>query len=90
MSLFLPIKQQITSILFEKKYYVEVLKGGLIYVPAHLTKDKALLHHISIVLQKQISKLPTLYWSPKLHESRYKPRFISNSVTVLLPSNLSI
>ena len=50
MSLSLQTKQQITSSLSEKRYYVDVLKGELnstsTYVPAQLTKDKHLLHHI--------------------------------------------
>ena len=42
------------------------------------------------------SKLPTLYWLPKLHKRSYKSRFIANSsacttteLSILLPSCLT-
>ena len=32
-----------------------------------------------IVVDEDHSKLPTLYWLPKLHKRPYKSRFIANS-----------
>ena len=74
-------------IIIWKKYYVDVLKEDLnstsTYVPAQLTKDKLLLHHIDthIKINVKIDKceLPTFYWLPKLHKNPFKLRFISNS-----------
>ena len=87
MSLLLLTKQQITSSLFEKKYYVDVLKGELnytsTYVPAKLTKDKLLLHHMDTLTKINVKidkcELPTFYWLPKLHKNPFKSRFISTS-----------
>ena len=83
----LPTKQQTTSSLSEKRYYVEVLKEELnytsTYVPAQLTKDKLLLRHIDTLTNSNIYidklDLPTFYWLPKLHKNPYKSHFISNS-----------
>ena len=66
---------------------MDVLKGELnstsTYVPAHLTKDNLLLHHIDPLTKIDVKmdkcELPTLYWLPKLHKKPYKSRFISNS-----------
>ena len=74
-------------IIIWKRYYVEVLKEGLnstsTYVPAQLTKDKLLLHHIDSLTKSNIKidklDLPTFYCLPKLHKNPYKSRFISNS-----------
>ena len=56
--LLLLTKQQITSSLSEKRYYVDVLRGGLnstsAYVPAQLTKDKLHLHHIDTLTKKNV------------------------------------
>ena len=79
--------QQITSSLFEKKYYVEILKSELnstrAYAPAELTKDKHLLQHTDSLTKSNIkidkTDLPIFYWLPKLHKTPYKSRFISNS-----------
>ena len=68
MSLFLLTKQQITSSLSEKDY-VDVLKGELnstsTYVPAQLTKDKLLLHHIDTLTKINVKidkcEQPTFY-----------------------------
>ena len=70
-----------------KRHYVEVLKGELnstsTYVPAQLTKDQLLVHHINIFTKINVEndkcKLPTLYWLPTLHKRPYKSRLISNS-----------
>ena len=62
---------------------MDVLKGELnstsTHVPAQLTKDKILLHHMHIdTLTKinvkiDICEPPTFYWLPKLHKIPYKP-----------------
>ena len=70
-----------------KKYYVDVLKEELnstsTYVPAQLTKDNLLLHHIDTLTKINVKidkcELPTFYWLPKLHKNHFKSRFISNS-----------
>ena len=70
-----------------KRHYVEVLKGELnstsTYVPAQLTKDQLLVHHINTLTKIDVKidkcELPTFYWLPKLHKRPYKSRFISNS-----------
>ena len=74
-------------IIIWKKYYVDVLKEELnstsTYVPAQLTKDKLLLHHIDTLTKINVKidkcELPTFYWLPKLHKNPFKSRFISNS-----------
>ena len=33
----------------------------------------------SVFVDEDHSKLPSLYWLPKLHKKRYKSRFIANS-----------
>ena len=66
---------------------MDVLKGELnstsTYVPAQLTKDKLLLHHIDTLTKKNVKidkcDLPTFYWLPKLHKNPFKSCFISNS-----------
>ena len=66
---------------------MDVLKGELnstsTYVPAQLTKDKLLLHHINNLAKINVKiekcELRTFYWLPKLHKNPYKSRFISNS-----------
>ena len=66
---------------------MEVLKGELnstsTYVPAQLTKDQLLVHHINILTKINVKidkcELPIFYWLPKLHKRPYKSRFISNS-----------
>ena len=53
------------------------------YVPAQLTKDQLLVHHINTLTNIDVKiekcELPTFYWLPKLHKRPYKSRFISNS-----------
>ena len=70
------------------------LKGDLnssTYVPAQLTKDQLLVHHINTLTKISVKiikcELPTFYWLPKLHKRPYKSRF---QVTALLPFFLSI
>ena len=66
---------------------VEVLEGELdstsTYVPARLTKDQLLVHHINTLTKINVKidkcELPTFYWLPKLHKRPYKLSFISNS-----------
>ena len=89
MSLLLLTKRQITSSLSEKRYYVEVLKGELnststyVLVPAQLTKDNLLLHHIDTITNINVKidkcELPRFYWLPKLHKNPFISRFTSNS-----------
>ena len=70
-----------------KRHYVGVLKGELnsmsTYLPARLTKDHLLMHHINTLTKINVKidkcELPTFYWLPKLHKRSYKSRFISNS-----------
>ena len=53
------------------------------YVPAQLTKDQLLVHHINTFTKIDVKidkcELSTFYWLPKLHKRLYKSRFISNS-----------
>ena len=66
---------------------MEVLKGELnstsTYVPAQLTKDKLLVHHINTLTKINVKidkcELPTFYRLQKLHKCLYKSLFISNS-----------
>ena len=66
---------------------MEVLKGEFnftsTYVPAQLTKDQFLVHHINTLTKINVKidkcELPTFYWLLKLHKRPYKSRFISNS-----------
>ena len=75
-------------IIIWKRHYVEVLKGDLnstsTYVPAQLTKDQLLVHHISTLTKIDVKidkcELPTFYWLPKLHKRPYKSSLISNSI----------
>ena len=75
------------AIIIRKRYHVDVLKGELnsksTYVPAQLTKDKLLLHHIDTLTKINVKinkcELPTFHWLPKLHKNPFKSRFISNS-----------
>ena len=61
----------------------EELNSTSTYVPAQLTKDKLLLHHIDTLAKINVKidkcELPTFYWLPKLHKNPFKSRFISNS-----------
>ena len=59
-------------IIIRKRHYVEVLKGELnsmstyMYVPAQLTKDQLLVHHINTLTKINVKidkcELPTFYW----------------------------
>ena len=55
----------------------------ILRVPAQLTKDKLLLHHIDTLAKINVKidqcELPTFHWLSKLHKYPYKSRFISNS-----------
>ena len=74
---------------------MEVLKGEInstsTYVPAQLTKDQLLVHHINIRTKVNVKidkcELPTFYRLPKLHKRSYKSRLLSNlshcSTTIL-------
>ena len=74
-------------IIIWKRHYAEVLKGELnstsTYVPAKLTKDHLLVHHINTLTKINVKidkcELPTFYCLPKLHKRPYKSRFISYS-----------
>ena len=80
-------KEANNVIIIWKPHYVEVLRGELnstsTYVPAQLTKDQLLVHHINTLTKINVKidkcELPTFYWLPKLHKHPYKSRFISNS-----------
>ena len=69
-------------IIIWKRHYVEVLKGELnstsTYVPAQLTKDQLLVHHINTLTKINVKidkcELPTFYWLPKLHKRPYKEK----------------
>ena len=80
---------------------MEVLKGELnstsTYIPAQLTKDQLLVHHINTLTKLNVKidkcELPTFYWLPKLHKRPYKSRFISNSShcsTTILSKHLAL
>ena len=61
----------------------EELNSTSTYVPAQLTKDKLILHHMDAITKWNIKidkiDLPTFYRLPKLHKNPYKSSFISNS-----------
>ena len=77
---------------------MEVLKGELnstsTYVPAQLTKDQLLVHHINTLTKINVKidkcELPTFYWLPKLHKRPYNRVLYQIQVTALLPFFLSI
>ena len=84
----MPLKQQITTSLFEeKKNYGEGLKSKLIctstYVPVNVNKDELLLYHIDTLTKIDIKidtcDVHTFYLLPMLNKSPYKSCFISNS-----------
>ena len=60
-----------------------VSKSTSSYVPAHLTKDRLLLHHMDTLTKINVKndqyELPTFYWLPELHNNPFKSSFISNS-----------
>ena len=66
---------------------MEVLQDELnstsAYVPAQLTEDQLLVHHINTLTKINVKidkcELLTFYWLPILHKPPYKSRFISNS-----------
>ena len=65
------------------------------YTAVNLTEKDIINRHVSdlgqyraVVTEKQ-SKLPSMYWLPKLHKSPYKARFIANSSTCTT-TNISI
>ena len=70
-----------------------VLKGELnstsAYIPAQLTKDKILLHHIDTLTKINVKidkcELPTFYWLSKLHKNPFniKRDFYSDVYTIL-------
>ena len=71
-----------------KKIQRGCIEGGVefykyIRIPAQLTKDKFLLHHIDtltiIDVKMDKCELPIFYLFPKLHKNLNKSRFISNS-----------
>ena len=53
------------------------------YLPAQLTKDKLLLHHIDTLTKISVKmdkyELLTFYWLPKPHKHPFKSCFITNS-----------
>ena len=55
-------------------------------------KQQSLAAKFGVFVDEDHSKLPTLYWLPKLHKRPYKSRFIANSssctTTILLTSCL--
>ena len=67
-----------------KRHDVEVLKGELnstsTYVPAQLTKDQILVHHINTLAKINVKidkcELPPFYWLHKLHKRPYKSFYI--------------
>ena len=66
---------------------MKVLRGELnstsTYVPAQLTKDQLIVHHINTltIINVKIDKceLPTFYWLPKLHKRPHKSCLLPNS-----------
>ena len=80
------------AIIIWKRYNVDVLKEKLnstsTYVPAHLTKDRLILHHIDTLTISNIKidkiDLPTFYWLPKIHKNPYNHVSYQILVTALL------
>ena len=75
---------------FEKMYYINTLKQELSIANTneHNLLDKRYVvdrHRCHMTVKFGVfndndhSKLPTLYWLPKLHKIHYKSRFIANS-----------
>ena len=66
---------------------MEVLKGESnstsSYVPAQLTKDQLLVHHINNLTKINVKidkcEMPTFYWLSELHTRPNNSSFISNS-----------
>ena len=77
---------------------MDVLKGGIEFyeyiVPAQLTKDKLLLHHIDTLTKINVKidkyELPTFYWLPKLHKILLNHATYQILATALLPFFQSI
>ena len=79
-----------TNVVVCKRYYINILKQEL---STAKTNKHNMLDETSIVDRHRChmaakfgsfvcedrSKLPTLYWLPKLHKRPYKSRFIANS-----------
>ena len=75
---------------FEKRYYINTLKQELstakTYKNNRLDETSIVDRHryrmatkLELFVDEDHSKLPSLYWLPKLHKRPYKPRFIANS-----------
>ena len=75
---------------FEKIYYINTLKQELstakTYEHNRLDETYIVDRHrchmaakFGLFVDEDHSKLPTLYWLPKLHKRPYKSRFIANS-----------
>ena len=75
---------------FEKRYYINTLKQELstakTYEHNRLDETYIVDRHrchmaakFGVFVDEDYSKLPTLYWLPKLHKQPYKSRFIANS-----------
>ena len=73
-----------------KRYYINTLKQELstakIYEHNTLDETSIVDRHrchmaakFGLFVDEDLSKLPTLYWLPKLHKRSYKSRFIANS-----------
>ena len=78
---FAPADKAANNVIIICKYYEDVLKGELnsmstyVYVPAQLTIDKLLLHHIDTLAKINVKidkcELPAFYWLPKLHKKSF-------------------
>ena len=75
---------------FEKRYYINTIKQELstakTYEHSRLDKTSIVDRHrchmaakFGLFVDEDHSKLPTLYWLPKLHKRPYKSRFIANA-----------
>ena len=75
---------------FEKKYYIDTFKQELstakIYEHNRLGETSIVDRHrchmatkFGVFVDEDHSKLPLLYWFPKLHKRPYKSRCIANS-----------
>ena len=80
-------------------YYIKTLKQDLSSAKTYehnmfdetFVIDKQRCHMASkfgVFVDEDYSKLPTLYWLPKLHKRPYKSRLLLIQVHVLLPSCL--
>ena len=87
-----------------RKYYIEVLRNEIhssnTFQATNLTEQQIAYEHLNVTTNLKAApdntKVPTMYWLPKLHKTPYKSRFISASskctttnISILLTSALT-